>query len=343
MSLEDDTYSTIFTALKHPIRRRILRILNQTPTTYTDILTQLGIDNGLLNYHLDNMKDLITKGEGGKYSLSEFGRAAVNVTEKVEAPAKDKTNWLGVKPMIGVLLILAIAIASLSAFSIYQLDQLNKQGNLLSQKILELNTTTAKLQSLSSIVDLTNKIKPATAFSSGTQIFSSYVMTWNYEKLTDLISHDSGKSPVLIYIPVDGASVHFELIAEPAESYDLRLTMQRGIAWSNDTWVRQGTVNEVFNTTNPVIGSEDVYMAPIVWSLKTHENGALETPALGKGWYTIHLFGPIRYLSSGHSVGSQSMIGLSTTLTKYRVYLTVDVLKNGIPILIAATSDFPPF
>ena len=75
MSQEDDTYSTMFTALKHPIRRKILRILNQTPTTYTDIQTQLGIDNGLLNYHLDSMKDLIKKKEDGKYTLNEFGRA----------------------------------------------------------------------------------------------------------------------------------------------------------------------------------------------------------------------------------------------------------------------------
>ena len=52
MELEEDTYSSIFNALKHPIRRRILRIIEDKPTTYTEIQNQLSIDNGLLNYHL---------------------------------------------------------------------------------------------------------------------------------------------------------------------------------------------------------------------------------------------------------------------------------------------------
>jgi len=60
LSLEDDTYQSMFTALKHPIRRRILRMLTQSQYTYTEMLNQLNIDNGLLNYHLDNMKELIT-------------------------------------------------------------------------------------------------------------------------------------------------------------------------------------------------------------------------------------------------------------------------------------------
>ncbi|MGD0805234.1 MAG: winged helix-turn-helix domain-containing protein [Candidatus Bathyarchaeia archaeon] len=133
---EDDTYSTIFTALKHPIRRKILRILNQQPTTYTEILNQLNIENGLLNYHLDNMKDLITKGEDGKYSLSDFGGAAISVTEKVEGPVKSRSNLLSANQMIRIILILIVAIASLSVlgFLLY-----NKNTMLLNQNTMLLN------------------------------------------------------------------------------------------------------------------------------------------------------------------------------------------------------------
>ena len=82
MSEEDDTYSTMFTALKHPIRRKILRIINQSPVTYTEILSQLSIDNGLLNYHLESLRELIRKKEDGTYTLSEFGLAGLTLIKK---------------------------------------------------------------------------------------------------------------------------------------------------------------------------------------------------------------------------------------------------------------------
>ncbi len=131
MSEEDDTYSSMFTALKHPIRRKILRVINQKPSTYTEILNQLGVDNGLLNYHLDNMKDLTTKDEKGRYHLSEFGRAAVGLTERVEETPR-KRNILGMSPRAigGVFLILIVALASVSA--LYFVQQRDYQSQLFA-------------------------------------------------------------------------------------------------------------------------------------------------------------------------------------------------------------------
>jgi len=37
-NMEEETYSLIFTSLKHPIRRRILRMLADKPLTYSEIL-----------------------------------------------------------------------------------------------------------------------------------------------------------------------------------------------------------------------------------------------------------------------------------------------------------------
>jgi DNA-binding transcriptional ArsR family regulator len=119
MDLEDDTYSIIFNALKHPIRRKILRMLNQSPSPYTEILTTLSIENGLLNYHLDNMKELLTKDEEGRYKLSEFGRAAINLIEKVEEPIKkEPTSLLSLTTtkVKAIFLIMIIAIGSMGAY-----------------------------------------------------------------------------------------------------------------------------------------------------------------------------------------------------------------------------------
>ena len=122
MSFEEDTYSTIFTALKHPIRRRILRMLGQSPVTYTDILNQLNIDNGLLNYHLDNMKELITKDKEGKYVLSEFGKAALNLTTKVEEPVSKQGDRIFGLNTIQIKYVLAILVIFVGAFAVLYAD-----------------------------------------------------------------------------------------------------------------------------------------------------------------------------------------------------------------------------
>jgi len=112
MSTEEDTYNIIFKAMQHPIRRRILRTLSEAPSTYTEIQRTLNIDNGLLNYHLDNMRDLITKNEEEKYTLSEFGKATVNLVRGVEEPDKTQAERTipASTPMKALTAILAVAL-----------------------------------------------------------------------------------------------------------------------------------------------------------------------------------------------------------------------------------------
>jgi DNA-binding transcriptional ArsR family regulator len=86
---DEETYSVIFAALKNPVRRRILRMLSGDELTYTQILTELNLDTGHLNYYLDSLGELLAKTDDGKYRLSEFGKAALNLMDGVEEP---KTN-----------------------------------------------------------------------------------------------------------------------------------------------------------------------------------------------------------------------------------------------------------
>jgi len=117
MGIEEDTYSSIFQALKHPIRRRILRMLKDSTYSYTEILNELAIDNGLLNYHLENMKELISKNNEGWYVLSEFGRAALSLTTRVEEPVSKKDDevfGLNIRHIKSVLTLLIVLIGSLA-------------------------------------------------------------------------------------------------------------------------------------------------------------------------------------------------------------------------------------
>jgi hypothetical protein len=52
--------------------------------TFSEILEVVSIDSGHLNYHLENLGDLITHSEDGKYQLSSVGSAAVKLMGGVE-------------------------------------------------------------------------------------------------------------------------------------------------------------------------------------------------------------------------------------------------------------------
>jgi len=113
MEFEEDLYTEIFSALKHPIRRRILRSLEPNRRTYTELLNDLGVDTGLLNYHLDHLGSLIRKADDGRYMLSDFGVAALGLTTRIEDPRekKDDFHFLGLRfPRTPVILIVVAAL-----------------------------------------------------------------------------------------------------------------------------------------------------------------------------------------------------------------------------------------
>ncbi len=83
-NLEEETYSLIFRSLKHPNRRRILRMLKDENLTFSEILEPLSMDSGHLSYHLENLGDLITRSQDGKYELSSIGSAAVKLMSGVD-------------------------------------------------------------------------------------------------------------------------------------------------------------------------------------------------------------------------------------------------------------------
>jgi len=115
MNFEEDTYNAIFSALKHPIRRKILRTLDQAPATYTEMLNTLGIETGLLNYHLESLSSLIAKNEENKYNLSDYGRAALSLTRRVEEPSAPREMTIARRALMAMvvgLLILAVAVTS---------------------------------------------------------------------------------------------------------------------------------------------------------------------------------------------------------------------------------------
>jgi len=68
-----------FQALAHPTRRTIIRILQSRNqgVSYTELITELGLSSGKLNYHLEHLKGLIEKNSNHYYVLTPFGKKGV--------------------------------------------------------------------------------------------------------------------------------------------------------------------------------------------------------------------------------------------------------------------------
>jgi DNA-binding transcriptional ArsR family regulator len=88
MSMDEETYSVIFASLKHPIRRKILRILVSGPVSFSEILQQVDIESAHLSYHLEGLNGLLKKTEEGKYVLSNLGHAGLALMSRIEEPVR---------------------------------------------------------------------------------------------------------------------------------------------------------------------------------------------------------------------------------------------------------------
>jgi DNA-binding transcriptional ArsR family regulator len=150
---DEEPYSTIFASLKHPIRRKILRMLSKQPMSFSEMTDALGVSNSFLTYHLESLSELIGKTEDGKYRLSSFGEAADATMNKVEdiptiAPYFSKKNWFrGRSPVVvalGIVCILLIACFG-GTIAYYRMTINNRQNelNFANKTIDQLNATIA--------------------------------------------------------------------------------------------------------------------------------------------------------------------------------------------------------
>ena len=127
---EEETYSLIFSSLKHPIRRKILRMLTSRRMTFSEILSILSIDSGHLSYHIENLGELITRSLDGKYELSSVGAAAVKLMSGVEEQprslARRSTKEIltdDFRKIYTLFLAIALVIASLYFVNLTTVEQ----------------------------------------------------------------------------------------------------------------------------------------------------------------------------------------------------------------------------
>jgi DNA-binding transcriptional ArsR family regulator len=133
---EDEIYSTMFSSLKHPVRRKILRMLGSKPMTFMEMVEELGVSTPHLTYHLENLGELVSKMDNGQYKLSSFGLATVNamkgVEEVHEGEPKRRTETSKWKALSTVLLVSVLILSSMVALEYYSINQLSSVQRSLS-------------------------------------------------------------------------------------------------------------------------------------------------------------------------------------------------------------------
>jgi|SRR5271157_244906 len=126
---EEEPYSTIFGSLKHPIRRKILRMLSEKPRSFSEMLEASEVSSSHLTYHLENLGELVSKTNDGKHRLSAFGEAAVATMSRIEeTPKTTEPKHRSSLPLIWKYLSVAllIGVVILAGISYTQYQSLNK-------------------------------------------------------------------------------------------------------------------------------------------------------------------------------------------------------------------------
>jgi hypothetical protein len=110
--------ASLYKILKDETRKRIILLLNEKGTlTHTEMMEALGFSTtGLLNYHLKILGDLLTKNEGGQYSLSEKGKLAAKLlieypdTQLSGKPKWWRTFWIQTAIALPIMVASALAL-----------------------------------------------------------------------------------------------------------------------------------------------------------------------------------------------------------------------------------------
>lgn len=140
---KEEIYSTMFSSLKHPVRRKILRVLADKPVSFSELLDLLGVSSPHLTYHLESLGELISKSDDGIYRLSTFGLASVNTMKIVEeAPPVQPRKRLALsfkwKAILAALVIGLILVGSMTYIQYGSLSQLSSEHSLLQSQYNQL-------------------------------------------------------------------------------------------------------------------------------------------------------------------------------------------------------------
>jgi DNA-binding transcriptional ArsR family regulator len=117
---EEDPYSRIFSILRHPTRRLILRSLAQaSKKRFSRLQSELNVDSPTLSYHLEALHELVEK-KDEFYSASDLGKAALNMMQRVEEPPMTPAQISQDPVRIGLVWVMVLLLIGAGLFVMSQ-------------------------------------------------------------------------------------------------------------------------------------------------------------------------------------------------------------------------------
>ena len=333
--VDDEVYSTIFSALRHGVRRRILRMLSEGHMSFTSLYESLGVSSSHLTYHLDSLGELVSKNDA-KYKLSVFGRASVDMMNNIESPPApvDLLRGTNLYKLVSVFLIIALLTMSSLYYNLHTSS--GSKEEVLALKETEIEALTARVKELSILTELSEVIEGEATL----KIVSQQNLGYSYKTSLyeyPMTRYQMENSIGVFYAPSDNLNLKIRL-SMPffQEDFYLPVTLQRGNALLNES----GVVIKLFEYRNMTYAE---WRSPVIWSENLTQgwhNLDIELP--GRGWYTLSLTGPIEVSSTGDP-GARHMWGemedwLDILSLNVRGYSTlVDEGEN--PVFFAEETD----
>jgi hypothetical protein len=125
-------------------------MLAEEDLTYTRMLNKLDLDTGHLNYYLESLGELLAKTSEGKYRLSEFGKAAVELMVGVEETGhlrpQTGRSWFSKRRLLLIIQVLAVVSLIVAAglfFNVKYYSEYYQEGIMRSTVFLAPNGTMA--------------------------------------------------------------------------------------------------------------------------------------------------------------------------------------------------------
>ena len=266
-------------------------MLNEQELPFSAMEEALSLSSSHLTYHLDSLKELVSKTETG-YKLSLFGQAAVEMIDKVENPPQEIVKKSIKYRQISIIL-LAVTLLTSGLFGYTQI-QLNTSRNIQSDQINHITALTEKLEPYETLKEQL-ETKPETHFNKGLFAVAGYTIEYKHDFSREKWYEDNQYPPffyTIFYAPEDNLT----LILEPGkyvtpDDFQYPLTIQKGHVWWNESGVKKVEYFGDFEET--------YWLTPIFWQKNITSTDIITIQLEDEGWYTMCMTGPIKYSIDG--------------------------------------------
>lgn len=110
----------LFEALGHQTRMKILRLLADSPRSFSELKNALDIESsGQLQFHLGKMKGLVRTNDEGDYALTDDGKEALRITTVEPAMTEERLRRLRKRLRVFSMVVLALAVACIATHCAY--------------------------------------------------------------------------------------------------------------------------------------------------------------------------------------------------------------------------------